>query len=194
MKALLAIILLASPVVVLAQADAPARAMTACGPKDAQFNIKIDKTTHSMAEPEAGKALVYVIQDQKTKYVNDVTIRVAIDGSWMGADRGDSYFFFAVTPGVHHLCGDWITSMDMDERIVALANFTAESGKTYYFRARNWGSMRSRDAMSWVLDLDAVNEDQGRLLAARSGLSVSTQKKDVAEQPTNSSPQWGQME
>jgi len=167
--------------------------MAACGPRDTEFNVKIDKTPHSIAEPEAGKALVYVIEDQETKNILDVTIRIGLEGAWMGASRGDSHFFFTVDPGVHHLCADWLLTIDPDERIVALANFTAEAGKTYYFRARNWGSMRSRDIAYRVLDLDAVNEDQGRLLVARSGLSVSTQKKDAGVQ-TGNNTQWGQAQ
>jgi hypothetical protein len=151
---------------------------------ETQFDVKVDSAAHPSMAPDQGKALVVVIEDQETKFIRDVTIRVGLDGAWMGADRGNSYFFFAVTPGVRHLCADWETSHP-DQRIVALANLTAEAGKIYYFRARTWGSFTSGASgssvsdprLNWVLDLDPINDDQGQLLVATSGLSSSRPKK-----------------
>lgn len=181
MKKMLTVIFLASAA--LAQDNPGAsRAAAACGPNDAEFEIKIDKTRHPSGELEAGKALVYVIEDQKTKFVRDVTIRIGLDGAWMGANRGNSYFFFAVDPGQHHLCADWQTSDDPEGRIIALANLTAEAGKIYYYRARNWGSIQNswlnRDPGEYlVLDLDPVNDDQGRFSIASSRFSIARPKK-----------------
>lgn len=181
MKGLLTIILLISPA--LAQDDAArSRAIAACGPTETEFDVKIDKARHPLAEAEAGKALVYVIEDQKTKNVRDVTLRIGLDGAWIGANRGNSYFFFSVDPGVHHLCADWQTSVDPKDGIVALANFTAEAGKVYYYRARTLGSIQdswlnSWPGQYWVLDLDPVNDDQGKFLVASSRFSDSRAKK-----------------
>src|ERR1019366_9119074 len=30
--------------------------------------------------------------------------KVGLDGAWVGANQGSSYFFFATTSGEHHLC------------------------------------------------------------------------------------------
>ncbi|HEY6370771.1 MAG TPA: hypothetical protein VIX37_09340 [Candidatus Sulfotelmatobacter sp.] len=53
-----------------------------------------------------------------------------------------------------------------------MANFTAEEGKTYYFRARVFPG---EDDYSF--DLDLVNSDQGKFLVASSVLAVSHPKK-----------------
>src|ERR1022692_4903336 len=65
------------------------------------------------------------------------TVRVSLDGSWVGANRGASYFFFPVEPGEHHLCADWQSAPpSVVGRKLALSNLGAEPGQTYYLRAR----------------------------------------------------------
>ena len=122
--------------------------------------------------------MVYVVEDQKFKVVNDVTTRIGVDGTWVGANRGNSYFSFSVEPGKHHLCTDWISGFLPNGRLVSLTSFTAESGAVYYLRARTSASPTSGKAGDGAsIDLDLVNEDEGRLLVASSGLSLSQQKK-----------------
>jgi hypothetical protein len=154
----------------------------ACGAANVQFSIKMDSSQTPAPEVEAGKALIYVVEDQKFKAVKDVTARVGLDGAWVGATRGDSFLFFSVEPGEHHLCADWVSSFLTYGRNVALFGFTAEAGKTYYFRARTMGgppSMTDRNGLgdSASIDLDLVNSDEGRLLVESSTLSVSHPKK-----------------
>ena len=158
-----------------------AAAESACGPADTQFTIKTTDGLQSLRQPEPGKALVYVIEDQKMSYVRSVTSRVGLDGAWVGANRGNSYLFFSVDPGEHHLCADWVSDFVAGGRVVALAPLTAEAGKTYYFRARtiagasSLGEKLRENGAS--IDLDPVNSDEGKLLVASSALSVSHPKK-----------------
>ncbi len=98
--------------------------------------------------------------------------KVGVDGNWVGANQGNSYFSFAVDPGEHHLCVNWQSRLEWRSRAFALANFTAEADKVYYFRTRLF-STRS----DYVFDLDLVNSDQGKLLVASSAFSVSHVKK-----------------
>lgn len=186
MKTLLAVIFLISPA--LAQNESGpgvARTTAACGPAETHFDVKVNSNEHPLPVADPDKALVVVAEDQETKFVRDVTIRVAVDGAWMGANRGKSYFFFAVNPGTRHVCADWETSNGPDERIIALTNFTAEAGKIYYFRARTWGSFTSQGSgnaasnqrSNWVLDLDPISDDQGQYIVATSGVSSSRPKK-----------------
>ena len=162
-----------------AQDLSSAAAESACGPSNVQFAIKTNNNVqHQLAQPDPGRALVYVIEDQKFKVVNDVTTRIGVDGAWVGANRGNSYFSFSVEPGKHHLCTDWISDFLPGGRLVSLTSFTAESGEVYYLRARTSASPTSGKAGSGAsVDLDLVNDDEGRLLVASSGLSVSQQKK-----------------
>lgn len=151
-----------------------AAAESACGPVNTHFVVKTDLTSHTLQQPDAGKALVYVIEEQKFETALDVTARVGLDGSWVGANRGNSYLVFSVDPGEHHLCTDWTSVWIIPEgRLVSLAPLTAEAGKTYYFRVRTSGAKSEKPA----IDLDRVNSDEGKLLVASSALSVSHPKK-----------------
>lgn len=69
-------------------------ALAGCGPANAKFKIRADKSNHLTPGPEPGKARLY--------FVGDSTF--GVDGSWIGASRGDSYFSVSLDPGVHHLC------------------------------------------------------------------------------------------
>ncbi len=153
-------------------------AESACGPRNIQFAVKTNNNEHRLAQPDPGKALIYVVEDQKFRVVNDVTTRVGIDGAWVGANRGNSYLSVSVEPGKHHLCTDWTSGFLPGGRLVALTSFTAESGEIYYLRVRTSASPTSGKAGDGAsIDLDLVNEDEGRLLVASSGLSLSQQKK-----------------
>ena len=147
MKAALVLILYAASAFAQDQA-ALAAAESACGPKDVKFTVKQDTTQHPAPQPEPGKALVYVVEDlgqcsqctgRGNAFFTDVSMaltKVGMDGNWMGANHGNSYLFFAADPGEHHPCLNWQSVFVVRSRAFAMANFTAEEGKTYYFRAR----------------------------------------------------------
>jgi hypothetical protein len=146
----------------------------ACGPKNVKFDAEQDATHHPTPEPETGKALVYVVQDIDEIHCSSCALtKTGLDGSWVGANQGSSYFFFAVTPGEHHLCVNWQSRLEYRSRAFAMANFTADERKTYYFRERfifvpNTG---------YSFTLDPINSDEGKYLVATSSFSVSHPKK-----------------
>lgn len=179
MKAAVVLIFLASSAFTQNPAAVP-QAQSACGPMNAQFEIKTDDSQRPDPQVEAGKALVFVVEDQRFKAIKDVTVRIGLDGAWVGATRGNSYLFFSVAPGEHHLCADWVS--DFWGRMVSLYGLTAEPGKIYYFRARTTGGPASlADRNGWdnaaTLDLDLVNSDEGKLLVASCWYSASHFKK-----------------
>lgn len=150
----------------------------ACGPMDVQFQTKVESGSHADPHVESGKALVYVIEDQRFKGAKEVTVRIGLDGAWVGATRGDSYLFFAAEPGEHHLCGNVTPGVLSSGRTTSLFGLTTEAGKTYYLRARTTGGPSSalehnglNDMLS--IDLDLVNKDEGKFLVASSPVSVS---------------------
>lgn len=162
-----------------------AGAEAACGPRNVKFEVNQDATQHPVPQPETAKALVYVIEDlgqcpdcvdyNKRLRLIDVgqaLTKVGMDGAWVGANQGSSYFFFAVNPGERHLCVNWQSRLGIRSRAFAMANFTAEEGKVYYFRTRLFPG---KDDYS--LDLDPVNSDRGKFLVASSAFSVSHPKK-----------------
>jgi hypothetical protein len=140
--------------------SAVSAAQAACGPSNVKFDVKDGNSQHTIGQPEAGKALVYVIQDLVS--VGSVITKVALDGAWVGANHNNSYFSFAVDPGERHLCANWQSRFERLSQIVGLAHFTAEAGKVYYFRTKAFGGRYQAPS----LDLDPIDSDQGRLFVA----------------------------
>jgi hypothetical protein len=146
-------------------------AASACGPDRVDFRVKLDKSQHAPAQPVPGKALIYFIHDSGTSVVFAYpTTRVGVDGSWVGANHGDSYFPVSIEPGEHHVCADLQTSLYEDR--TEFAHFRADAGKVYYYRTR---LVMSRSVE--LLELDPIDSDQGRYLIESFPLSVSKPKK-----------------
>jgi hypothetical protein len=165
MKTLVAVMLFAG--YGLAQQSSPPPAFhEACGPLQVNFETSIS-TSRPPTQPEPGKALVYVAQDFST-----ITLKIGVDGAWMGATHGRSYLVFSVDPGEHHMCVQWQSHREFS-RMFSFARLTAEPGKTYYFRAR--AIFYSLSPM--YLDLDLIDADEGRYLVASSPLSTAHAKK-----------------
>jgi len=168
MKTVLVLLLLAAS----ASAQTPAQPRTwACGPNAVSFNVKLDNTQHTTLPPESGKARLYLIHDSgAAPLLAYPTTKMAVDGDWVGANHGDSYFSISVAPGEHHLCTALQTSFFTPR--VELAHFTAEAGKTYYFRTRLVVSRQVE-----LLELEPIDSDQGKYLTASYPMSISTRKK-----------------
>ena len=165
-KSIIAVLLFAAPVLAQDPAQAPAQdqvetALIAagCGPSQVLFDVAIDKNQHPLAQPGSGKTLVYVISSVFP------TMKIGLDGSWVGANRGLSYFSLSVDPGDHRLC----MSMQGDHKQGSAASFTATAGQTYYFRSS------LKEGTGW--ELKAVDPAKGLFLIASSALSTSRPKK-----------------
>jgi hypothetical protein len=154
----------------LSQSNQQASLTPACGPDKISYGVHLNDNPPLDAAPLPGKARVYFIQDGGTNSLAYPTTRMALDGQWVGANHGDSYFYISVDPGVHHVCATLQTSL-MGQR-VELAHFTAEAGQTYYYRTR---LILSRSVE--LLALDLIDSDQGSYLTGTFPLSVSKPKK-----------------
>src|SRR6266567_368841 len=154
----------------------PRASQGACGPKEVRFDALTTSGNPPTLEP--GKALVFVSEVFKKvpgEWGNP-TIRIGLDGAWMGATRANSYIAFSVDPGEHHLCTNWQSHVKRLSREAAFTGFTAEAGKTYYFRARI-GYETVGAATTMTLDLDPVNADEGKYLIASNPPSTSHPQK-----------------
>jgi hypothetical protein len=149
-------------------------AQAACGPKGVKFDVKDDDSQHTVGQPEAGKALVYVIQDYGAPNCvgGCITTKIGLDGAWIGANHRNSYFSFTVDPGEHHLCANWQSHLARLSQVVGLAHVNAEAGKIYYFRTRVFAV-----AGPTFFDIEPIDSDQGKLLVASFPLSISHPKK-----------------
>jgi hypothetical protein len=148
----------------------------ACGPADFSFAVKSDGSSHPVSQPEPGKALVYFLQDD-TAYDSfpRPTLKWAVDGNWIGATHGDTYFYLSVAPGEHHLCTEWQSAVVVNaSRESAAASFSAEAGQVYYFRAQDF-YWRGVGVASVKLGL--ADSDEALLLMSSFGFSTSHPKK-----------------
>lgn len=177
MKTILFVLLFLAPALVQSK-SALAAAESACGPAEVYFDTQRAEK-QSSPPTEASKSTVYVIEvfDKVVGELARPTLRVGVDGAWMGADKGNSYLSFSVDPGEHHLCTNWQSHWRRFSNQAAFTSFTSEPGKTYYFRARITEHGGSTGASNFSLDLEPVNSDEGKYLVAASAFSVSHPKK-----------------
>ena len=157
--------------------EAAARTAAGCGADNVQFDVKTDKSLHPQGQAPAGKALVYVFEVEKTDpaafKVGAVTIRIGLDGQWVGANHGNTYFYFSVDPGDHSICANWQSSLGRLSKLASAISLKAEAGQVYYFLTKV--AERSRDNPAvWM---EAVDPAEAKLLIASSSLSNSHPKK-----------------
>jgi hypothetical protein len=146
-----------------------------CGDPDSKFEVRTNKGEHP-AQADAGKALVYFIEDDSefTSHPKPIT-RIGIDGQWVGANHGNSFFYIAVDPGVHHLCASWQSSVILGQgHKTAAAHFTADAGSIYYFAVKNRWQL---DVGTAGMKLNPVDSDEGQLMANKLSLSSFQPKK-----------------
>jgi Protein of unknown function (DUF2846) len=157
---------------VFAQEPAPVVSVRGgCGPSDAYFDVKTDRKQHPVTTPDAGKALVYVFEDME----HGPTMRVGLDGAWVGANKGKSYFFFSVDPGDHQVCTNWQsgTFKETSKRIGSAITLKAEAGKVYYLRTQVY----ERSEQDRNVKLEPVETAEGQFLVSASAFSSSHPKK-----------------
>jgi hypothetical protein len=146
-----------------------------CGAADAKFEVKTDSAQNSPAQPDAGKALVYFVEDDSGfGSMPKPTTREGLDGAWVGATHGNSFFYLSVDPGEHHLCASWQTAVILRQgHQTAAAHFTAEAGGVYYFVVKNtW----ERSLGTAGIALAPLDSDEGAFLASKFSLSTFSPK------------------
>ncbi len=134
---------------------------SSCGDAQVKFEVTRQARPPAPAPPAAGKAQVIFLENelQPVGPFMHATVRFGLDGSWVGADNGTSYFVADIAPGVHHLCTSWQSSVGSLKKNVQLALFDAAPGKVYYFEARVAPSK-----YLVLFDLFQLNEDEGKYM------------------------------
>jgi len=175
-KTLLVVLLFAGPVWAQEQA-ADALATAGCGPNKVEFEVKKDKKQHPTGQVEPGKALVYVFGDETrdadVSYIGSATVRLGVDGAWMGATQYQSYFFFPVSTGGHRICAGWQSNFARFAKVRTAASFSAQAGEVYYFRV----VFERRQKREPAIKIEPLDGAEGALLIASSALSTSRTKK-----------------
>jgi len=157
----------------------------ACGDDKTQFDVKTAKNPPAPAAPDAGKAQIIFIEAMDKNLAcwscGTPTSRYGIDGNWVGANQGNSYFAVEVDPGEHHLCTGWQSAFGRLKQMVGMADFVAEAGKTYYFEAKVKIKEHTYGDSSSEVDRDLnfvqVSDDEGRYRVKASALATATVRK-----------------
>jgi hypothetical protein len=149
-----------------------------CGKEDVNFKVTTQTNPPQLASPEAGKAQIVFLETEQAdgEVLTGVEARLGIDGTWIGATKGDSYFVVAVTPGQHHLCANWQADFAYEWQRTSVAPLNVEAGKVYYYRV-NIRHIRTHEIEYHSLDLAPVNEDEGKYLAGSLPLAKSKPEK-----------------
>ena len=172
----LGLIILLGTLPLLAQDDAAtARAAAGCGLSGEMFNVQTTDQKHPAGQPEPGKALVYFFVD----LVTAPTMRVGVDGNWVGANDGKSYFFFQLDPGEHNICTEWqsTTFKKSSQRVGEAMHLKAEAGKTYYLRLIFAYTYQTVDGIQLPEQVEVFRESHHEVWRYRlSGCTVKTSK------------------
>jgi len=133
-----------------------------CPVVDIKFKTETDKTRHPVAESPKDKATIYVVRP--TKFGAKVQTKLAVDGKWMGVNRANNYFFFALDPGEHYFCSKAENRSVMKLKV--------EAGKTYYLQQKvKMGFMKARN------QLVQIDEEQGKVALGKTHPSTWEEKK-----------------
>ena len=144
-----------------------------CGPDAQSFNVSLDDAKHSLVPPQAGMAILHFVNDDGSGVggatLGSPTTRYAIDGAWVGANHGESWFSVEVAPGEHHVCTALQSSFFQG---VELAHFTAEAGKSYFFRTRLFAWQTTG-----LLEFAPIDSDEAGYLISLYPMATAIAKK-----------------
>jgi hypothetical protein len=173
MKTTLSIFLFCLLLAPVAQSSA-ATLPDSCGKDSVQFDVVAKKSKARLPPPPAGKAQIILLENENEMIgpFMHATVRFGMDGAWVGADNGTSYFVLEVTPGLHHLCASWQSAFRRLKRDVDLTSFTAEPGKDYYFSADV--TVASKEEV--LFGLSQLNDDKGQYRTQLAKFAVSKVK------------------
>jgi hypothetical protein len=172
-----------------------------CGKDDVQFKVKTDKKQPVRSSPEAGKAQIIFVEAVKGPFGTAPVARFGVDGAWVGADRGTSYFVVSVDPGEHQLCASRQSAARSEKEDVGKATVHAEAGQVYYYVFKidrieigtrrtadgggagmggslpNTPDMTARDLPTTdSVDFTTLTEDEGKSLVKIAAVSTSVPK------------------
>lgn len=125
----------------------------ACASSGVHFSHRTDASPQVLPGQPADKGLIYVIRSVR----GGLQSKLAMDGKWMGVNRGANYFYFEAEPGPHYFCSKsgWEKP--------ALLSLVVEKSKTYYLhQSYTIGGM----------ELNLLDEEQGKQYVAKFHRSV----------------------
>ncbi len=107
------------------------------------------------------KAMIYVLRSTMIGY--KIHSKLAVDGNWVGVNRGKTYFYFPIEPGERFFCSE-----SENQSYLAL---NVEAGKTYYLQQQVKPGVWKARTQLVVLD-----EDEAKKKLEDLNLSVFSRK------------------
>jgi len=164
MKPAIFVVLLCAPLLATMQAPAKTILPDSCGDDSVKFDVKTEKDQPAPALPAEGKALIVFVGTvpYESALAKFPAIRFGVNGTWVGANKGNSYFTLPVDPGVQNVCVSAQGVMrGMAKDLVDMQTFTAEPGKVYYYEAR-FGMIGGNGGGVLTFGLAPLNENEGK--------------------------------
>jgi len=125
---------------------------SACGPASEKLAAHTDKSSHPEPQPIADKAVLVVLRP--TMLGNKVQTKFAVDGKWVGVNRGNNYFIVTIDPGQRQLCSQAENK--------AKTSLNAEASKIYFVQQHvQMGFLKAENS------LEILDEAKGRAALAK---------------------------
>jgi len=104
---------------------------SSCGPMGAHPSIQLQTFSRKLSPIPVGMARLVVVQ-QIGVCPHCGVVRVGLNGKWIGANKGDSWFAVTIPPGKQRVCVAWNAPFVRLTDRIHLTELDAEAGKTYY--------------------------------------------------------------
>jgi hypothetical protein len=103
-----------------------------CGDDAVQYKVKTEKAKVPDA-PASGSSQLVVIHTLAGDDWNGQPIaRIAVDGKWLGAVKGRTYFAVDIAAGPHTVCVSRQSSIRAEKENVSLSSINAQPGQPVY--------------------------------------------------------------
>jgi hypothetical protein len=92
--------------------------------RETQAHVTHSAVSNVQNSIPSGQAEIYVVQvydAQKT--FGTPTVRVGLEGKWVGANQAATYVDLFVSPSEHHFCARWQSRISRLSNLLALYNF-----------------------------------------------------------------------
>ena len=105
----------------------------ACGNDATQYKVSHTNTQPTLTAPAGQALIVLILKPTGEEFSSDPILRLAVDGTWVGAVKGNSYIAIPVSPGSHNLCVSRQSKYDDEKANLSTAPLNAQAGSVYYF-------------------------------------------------------------
>jgi hypothetical protein len=133
----------------------------ACGDNKVNFKIRTEKKQPEPAPPAAGKAQVVFIETLNgCSGCGNPAIRFGMDGVWVGANKGASYFVLDIEPGEHSFCAALQSVPSESIKRMGPARLTAAAGNVYYFEVNASSPQQRKNGASQEMAVIAIRQQR----------------------------------